>query len=138
MANGTTTPAAPSFASQNQGAASVGDVSTQLKGITAQLSSNGALLQQLVNTILAAFPRIIGTFTMPAANTVVIPNTGVKANSYIGVPTPTNAAAATLMQSTKSLFLASISPGVSFTFSTADGTNAAGTETFQYALTNPV
>jgi hypothetical protein len=139
MANGTSTTGAAntSFAGQNQGSSSVGDVVTALKGVTSQLSSNGALLQQLISILGAAFPRIIGTFTMPAANTAIIPNTGVQANAGISF-TALNASATALMGSSKQLYVSSISPGVSFTVNTGDGTNAAGTEIIQYQLTNPI
>jgi len=47
---------------------------------------------------------------------------------------PTNAAAATLMGGTKSLFISNKTASTSFQVRTADNTNPAGTETFDYIL----
>lgn len=76
-----------------------------------------------------------GTFTLSAAATTVVSDTTTTAGSTLSI-TPTNAAAATLMQGTKSLYLSARSANTSFTVATADATAAAGTETFQYTLTN--
>ena len=98
------------------------------------------ILQTLgkINQSLGAMTRLsAGTFTMAAAASKVVSDTNVASNSIITL-TPTNAAAGTLQQSTETLYISSISPGVSFTVATADGGSAAGTETFSYLIYTPV
>ena len=89
------------------------------------------------NNISTATNPPMGTFTCAAnTNTVVTNNAIVSAtgsNSTITF-TPTNAAAATLMGSSKALYISAKSAGVSFTMTTADGAAAAGTETFSYMI----
>ncbi|MDE2096858.1 MAG: hypothetical protein KGL39_06385 [Patescibacteria group bacterium] len=108
---------------------SLSDVVTQLK----LANQNMSQLIQAVNNVL---PRTIGTFTLAAAATTTVAQPAVKANSYV-VPFALNAAAATLMGGTKSLYQSAVVAGTSFTVATADGTNAAGTEKFGYFLLNP-
>lgn len=74
-----------------------------------------------------------GSFTLGAAATSVIPNLSITANSKVFL-SPTNADAATLMASAKSLYTSSLSAGVSFTVATANAAAAAGTETFDYRI----
>jgi hypothetical protein len=74
-----------------------------------------------------------GSITLGAAASTVVNNACVTATCKI-ILTPTNAAAATLMGSTKSLYVSARSAATSFTVHTADGTNAAGTETFDYLI----
>lgn len=76
-----------------------------------------------------------GSFTLTAAATLVVPQVMVTATSFIFLQ-PTNAAAATLQGSSESLYISAKSAGVSFTVATADGGNAAGTETFDYLIVN--
>jgi hypothetical protein len=76
--------------------------------------------------------RKFGTFALAAAATTVIADTNTRTTSRITF-TPTSAAAATLMQSTKSLYLSARVNGTSFSVTTADGTVAAG-ETFDYVM----
>ena len=73
------------------------------------------------------------SFTMAAANTKTVSNIFVTATSQIRLE-PTNAAAATLMGSAKSLYISAKTAGTSFVVTTADGNNAAGTETFNYEI----
>lgn len=110
-----------------QGAPSNIDIVVQLQGIAQQLSA-----------LVAAFSGrfSFGTFTLSAAATTVVPDTSVKSNSYIDWD-PTNAAAATLMAGSKSLYRSTVSAGTSFTLATADGTAAVGTETFAYTIITP-
>lgn len=111
------------------------DLNTTLQGNGRNLA---ALLTLLIDTLNGIFvPRSIGSVTLGAAATTVVPNTAVTATTR-AIPIPTNAAAATLMGSTRSLYVSARSPGVSFTFATASGAAAAGTETFDYILINPV
>lgn len=108
----------------NQGTAGATDVVVQLRGI----------IQQLSAWVSAFKGRItLGSFTMAAAATTVVPQTAVQSTSNITL-TPTNAAAATLVGSAHSPYISAISPGVSFTVATADGGSAAGTEIFKYQI----
>ena len=76
-----------------------------------------------------------GNFSLAAAPTTSVAQAFVTATSTIQI-TPVNASAATLMGSSKSLYIASRVVGVSFTVGTADGTNATGAELFSYSLVN--
>jgi len=110
--------------------ASLGDQITVLKGTNEQLS-------QLVQVLQAIFPRVTGSFTLAAAATTTVTQPAIRANSIVLQPVATNAAAATLMGSTKSLYVSALTPGTSFTVATANGAAAAGTETFSYVVINP-
>ena len=104
------------------------DVVTQLKGIVSQLA---ALVAAITGRVT------FGTFSFTSAvATLTIPQSGVQANSIITL-TPTNAAAGTLQGSAKALYVSAIVPGVSFTVSTSNAANVAGTETFQYVINTP-
>lgn len=122
------------FAS-GQGSSGLGDIVTQLKGIISQLSTSNSNMLALIATLSAVFPRITGTFTLATSATTVVTQPAIQANSVVQL-TPTNAAAATLMAGAKSLYISALTPGASFTVATADGTNAAGTETFSYSIFN--
>jgi hypothetical protein len=76
-----------------------------------------------------------GTFTCGAAATTAVANTNITASSRIQI-TATNAAAANLMAGAKALYISARTAGTSFTVATADGTAAAGTETFDYFIVN--
>lgn len=78
--------------------------------------------------------RKYGTVTLAAANATTVSDTNVGATSVITLM-PTNAAAATLMQGASSLYVSTRTAQTSFVVSTADGSAAAGTETFEYILT---
>lgn len=110
-----------------QGSAGSTDIVTALQGIVRQLSALVAAVQGRVT---------FGTTTLSAAATTVVSTTAVRANSVVSL-TPTNAAAATLQSGTKSLYVSAIASGTSFTLATADGTAAAGTETFSYVINTP-
>lgn len=88
------------------------------------------LLAQAVNNIQAS-----STFTLGAASSTTVSDSRMQSSSFVSF-TPANAAAATLDQSTKSLYVdtGSTVPGESFTVRTADGTAAAGTEIFLYNI----
>ena len=95
-----------------------------------------AIVQQLTHLVNAINGRVtFGTFTMPAAATLTIVQPAVLGNSVIQL-TPTNASAAALQGSAKSLYISAIVAGTSFTVSTASG-NAAGTEVFAYTINSP-
>lgn len=78
-----------------------------------------------------ALTSVIGSFTLAAAASTVVADAIVTSSSTIEFA-PTNASAATLMGSTKSLYV-TVSSG-SFTMHTADATSAVGTETFSYRV----
>ena len=107
-----------------------------LDDIATNLQQSNQLMRQLISVISGLFPRATGTFTMAAAATKTVTDGNVTTSSYIPPPTPTNAAAATLIGSAKSLYVTTASG--SFVVTTANGVAAAGTETFQYAVFNPL
>lgn len=98
---------------------------------TAKLTNNGTRTQ-LKNNKYAAVP-MNGSFTCTANTNSTVANANIVAASKVTI-TPTNAAAAALMAGVKSLFLNGLTSGTSFTFTTADGSAAAGTETFNYII----
>lgn len=95
------------------------------------------LLGQIANILRTLLPRMSGSFTLAAAATTVVPQTGIASTSVIAL-TPTNAAAAALMAGAKSLYVSAKTQGASFTVATADASAAAGTETFNYLAITPV
>lgn len=94
-------------------------------------------LGRMVMALEALLARASGTFTLAAAATTTVPETDTTSTSLIQL-TPLNAAAATLMGSNKALYISARTQGASFTVATASGAAAAGTEQFQYTLTNLV
>ena len=109
-----------------QGTAGGTDVVTALQGISRLLSS-------LVKIFSGSY--VTGTFTLAAAATTTVIQPGVKANANISL-TPTNASAALLEGSSKSLYISAITPGTSFVVATGNAAAAAGTETFSYLIKN--
>lgn len=120
----------PPFPTQEGGGASLGDVLTKLQGISSGLS-------QIYKALVALLPRVTGSFTLAAAATTTVTQPAIVAGSIVQL-TPTNASAATLMGSAKSLYHSANTPGASFTVATASAAAAAGTETFNYVIVNPV
>ena len=102
-------------------------------GTSLYVKENGAGNTGWIPVKSFTFGILGGAFTLAGAASTVINNTAVGATSKIYVM-PSNAAAATLMSGSKSLYHSANNGGVSFTVTTADGTNAAGTETFNYLL----
>jgi hypothetical protein len=105
-----------------------------------QFSAARAIIENLaaLNTSFLRFlgvAGIAGSFTMPAAASLVVPQALVKSTSMVFLQA-TNAAAATLQGSTESLYISTLSAGVSFTVATGAGTAATGGETFNYLLIN--
>jgi ribosomal protein S14 len=75
-----------------------------------------------------------GTLSLTAAASFTIGNSNAQAGMRVDIY-PTNASAAVLMNGTKMLYFdGTIVAGTSFTLKTADGTNAAGTETLEYSI----
>ena len=93
-------------------------------------------LGKIVTLLTSSIPRITGTFTMPAAATKTVTDARINANAVIWLQA-TNLSAGTLQGSAKNLVVSSVASG-SFIVSTANATNAAGTETFVYVAFNPV
>lgn len=116
------------YTAPQQGTAGATDVVTQLQGIVRQLSAWVTAFQGRPT---------FGSLALAAAASTVVMQPAVQSNSFVQL-TPTNAAAATLMGSSKALYISTIVAGSSFTVATADGTSAAGTEKFSYSLTTPV
>lgn len=103
--------------------------------LSSKLQASNQIMAKLVGIFSALFPRSTGTFTMAAAASKVVTDSTVTTSSYVTL-TPTNAAAGTLMGSTKCLYV-TLAAG-SFTVTTASGVAAAGTETFTYSVNNPL
>lgn len=103
------------------------------------VSVGRAMVEQLaaIRAVLLGFGTV-GAFTMGAVASQVVPAPAVVAGSRVWL-SPTNAAAATLMAGTKSLYhnAGANVAGASFTVATADATNAAGGEQFAYIIINP-
>lgn len=100
-------------------------VSTQQNGVR--------YLGQLVQLFKQLLSRPSGTFTMPAAATFAVSSALIQAGQ-MPVLQATNAAAATLMGSAKSLYISSVSAGTGFTVATGNAANAVGTETFSWTV----
>jgi hypothetical protein len=103
------------------------------------VSVGRAIVEQLgaIRAVLLGFGTV-GAFTLGAVASQVVPAPAVVAGSRVWL-SPTNAAAAALMGSSKSLYhdAAVNVAGGSFTIKTADATNAAGGEQFAYIIINP-
>jgi len=123
----TDTGGSPNSWIDSQGTSGGTDIVTALQGMTRLLSS-------LVKIFQGTY--VTGTFTMAAAASTTVSQPSVKSGATI-LLTPTNASAATLVGSVKAPYISSIAAGVSFAVSTANSTNAAGTETFSYFIKNP-
>jgi len=73
----------------------------------------------------------VGTYELAASDYSFIPNTDIVAGSIV-IITATNTIAAQLQGSEHATYISTISPGSGFGVSTATGSNAVGTETFNY------
>lgn len=117
------------------GNASIADLNTQLK----LGNQNSSLIAAALQALVAAFPQVSsisgGAFTLAASASTTVSQTLVKANSIV-LCFPTNAAAATLQGSNKSLYISARTANTSFVVSTASAASAAGTETFLYVIIN--
>lgn len=110
------------------------EINARLTTIANNLQFSNQLMAKLVGIMSTLFPRSTGTFTMAAASSKVITDANVTTSSFIPPPTPTNAAAATLMAGATSLY---VTAGAgSFTVTTANGAAAVGNEQFSYAVFN--
>ena len=89
----------------------------------------------LVNTLLSLPADNAGLFTMAAAASTIVPCSNITAMSVV-VCFPRNAAAGNLVQGPATPYHSANTPGESFTISTANGANAAGTEIFNYLVFN--
>lgn len=77
-----------------------------------------------------------GTFTADGDSSTTISNTYINSTSSRVVIFPTNAAAANLQRGTSAFYISAKVADTSFTVTTADAGNAAGTETFDYIIGN--
>jgi hypothetical protein len=97
------------------------------------LGTNPTGITHINNTV--GIGSLTGAFALTAAATTTVNNANIYSDCKITL-TPTNASAATLMGSAKSLYVSAKTQGTSFAVTTADGTAAAGTETFDYQINN--
>lgn len=110
--------------------ASLSEINTQLKLANQNMS-------RLIQTIADIFPRVSSSFIFPNnASSVTVSETNVQSSDRI-VLLPSNAAAATMVGSSKSPWVSTVTSGASFVVSTASG-SATGTGTFNYLIFNPV
>ena len=112
----------------NLGVGGLGDINTSLQAAN-------KLMAKLVGLISGIFPRSFGSFVLSAASSKVVTDANVTSSSIITLM-PTNPSAATLMGSTKSLYVTPASG--QFTVTTASGLAAAGGEAFSYTVQTPV
>lgn len=102
-------------------------------GTTLQLGNQN--FSQLIQAVLSIFPRVGGSFRLSAAATTTVTQASIAANSIV-LFVPTNAAAATLQSGASAIYHSNNTAGASFQVTTASGTAAAGTETFNYIVVN--
>lgn len=112
-------------------------MAASMDDIVRELNLGNRNMSQLIQTITGMFPRSVGTFTCANAASTTVTDANVLSTSVITL-TPTNAAAGTLQAGTTHLYLSARTAGTSFAVTTASGASAAGTETFQYAIFNPL
>lgn len=112
-------------------------MAASLDDVVRELNLSNRNMSLLITTITGMFPRSTGTFTCAAAATTSVADANVLSTSTI-LLMPTNAAAGTLQAGTTHLYLSARTAGTSFTVATASGGSAAGTETFLYAIFNPL
>jgi hypothetical protein len=108
-----------------------------LDDVVRELNLANRNMSLLITTIRNMLPRSTGTFTAANAATTTVTDSTVLSTSVI-LLVPTNAAAGTLQAGTTHLYVSAKTAGTSFTVATASGASAAGTETFQYAIFNPL
>lgn len=105
-----------------------------VSGVTSMLDLIWDKFFHDVQTALNGIQRN-ASFTMSAASSRTVADSRVTSASHISIA-PANAAAGTLQAGSAALYTdaASTTPGVSFVVKTADGSSAAGTELFTYAI----
>lgn len=105
------------------------------------LKAIGVAITQLADQFNGLQDQIgtIGTFTFPAAASVIVPNVNVKTGSLIFLEAQ-NALAATQVSTAISPFIdpANYVPGVSFTVETANGGAATAGAIFSYRIVNVI
>ncbi len=105
--------------------------SAALSDIISQLANGNQNTSEPIRVISAMFPRATGTISLSAtATTTTVNDTAVRSSSVI-VITPTNAAAKTL----GAWAVTTKTSGASFVLTTGA---AAGGETYDYAILNPL
>jgi hypothetical protein len=113
-------------------------MSVQIQSDTlAQIAGHNANMAKLISVIQGRFAlsAFSGTFGLTASASFTVTDSNIKANSIILLD-PANASAATLQGSNQHLYVSARSAGASFTVTTGAGTNAAGTERFNYIIVN--
>lgn len=113
-----------------------GPLGSNLQDLVSKQQQGVVYLGRLVKVFENLFPRVSGSFTLAAAASTTVANTDIEAGSVIML-SPTNASAATLQGSAKSLYITVVNPGAGFTVATANAASAAGTETFSYVAFIP-
>lgn len=108
---------------------------SSIDDIVSKMAGGVENLGQIAKVLANIFPRTIATFTLSNATVTVVTQPAVLANAKVFF-TPTNATAALLLR-TQGLFHSASTAGVSFSLSTQSG-SAAGTETFEYVVINPI
>jgi hypothetical protein len=103
------------------------DVVSTMKGAVTNLAA-------LNSTLIAAFPRISGSFTLSAATTTLVTQSAISASSLV-FWSPTNGTAALILR-TNGLFHSANTPGSSFSLATQAGSATSG-GTFEYFVINP-
>lgn len=104
---------------------------SSMDDLVGTLKSANENMSYFISVISAIFPRATGTITLTAsATTSTVTDAAVQANSVI-VITPTNTAARTL----GAFAVTTKTAGASFVLTTGA---AAGGETYDYAILNPV
>lgn len=127
--------APPGYVGTGQGTAGLTDLVTQVQALVRQLSASNTNWSTFISLFEEAFPQITGSFTLTASASNIITQPGIRAGGF-PIWVPTNLSAATLEGSAKKLYLSAVTPGASFTLTTASST-PAGTETFSYVVINP-
>lgn len=84
-------------------------------------------------SIAVGYLLATGSFTMDSGSTKAISCAYIATTSHVFL-FPTNAAAATLQSGVTSLYVSAKTAATSFTVTTANAGNAAGTETFDYVV----
>jgi len=98
--------------------------------VSTRLQMGNQLMAKLVDVITNLFPRHTGSFTLSAAASTAVTESACTSSSIVTLQ-PTSASAG-------SLAVYVVSGSGSFTVYTSSGAPAAGTETYSYAIFNPL
>jgi hypothetical protein len=109
--------------------------SSAMLGQAQGLNKNVSDLVSIMRSAFSPMNVHQGQFICSAAATTTVADTNVKATSFITLA-PQNAAGASLMAGSHSLYVSAKAAGTSFTAATADGGAAAGSEIVSYLIIN--